>query len=196
LLEKISRFVEPGIRWLARGLHELGLKPNHITVMSFCCSLAAAFSFAVASEHSLGSTLAGALLLLSGLFDATDGSMARLYGEETNFGAFLDSVLDRLSEIVVYWALVYSSLVDWSVGLAGLSGSLMVSYARARSEQLGSNMKGVGIAERPERLIILAGAAFLGQLNLGALLIAVLTSITVLQRVKHARSTMANSKVP
>jgi len=119
--------------------------------------------------------------------------MARLYGEESNFGAFSDSVLDRVSEIAVYWALVYSRLVDWQVGLAALSGSLMVSYLRARGEGLGSNMKGVGIAERPERLLVLVVATFLGQLNAGAFLVAVLSSITILQRIRHARSTLARA---
>jgi archaetidylinositol phosphate synthase len=185
--------VEPGIGRLARGLHELGLKPNHVTLMSFCSSLAAALSFVLVAEHPLKGISAGILLLLSGLLDATDGTMARLYGEESHFGAFLDSVLDRISEIVVYWALVYARLVDLSVGLAALSGSLMVSYARARAEKLGSEMKGVGIAERPERLLILAVAALLDQLNAGAILIALLSVITVLQRIKRARSTMANA---
>jgi len=194
LIGKLSRFVEPGIDRLARGLHGLGLKPNHITLISFCCSLLAALSFVVVAEHSLKEISAGILLLLSGLLDATDGTMARVYGEESHFGAFLDSVLDRVSEIVVYWGLVYSRLVGWSVGLAALSCSLMVSYARARGEQLGSEMKGVGIAERPERLLILAAATFLDQLNPGVLLITLLSVITVLQRIKHARSTMANTQ--
>jgi archaetidylinositol phosphate synthase len=188
--------VEPGIGLLARSLHRLGLKPNHVTLISFCCSLAAALSFVLVAEHSLKGIYAGILLLLSGLFDATDGVMARLYREESNFGAFLDSVLDRVSEIIVYWGLIYSKLVEWSVGLVAMSGSLMVSYARARAEQLGSEMKGVGIAERPERLLILAVAAFLGQLNAGVFLIALLSAITVLQRIKHARSTMANIQRP
>jgi len=194
LIGKLSRFVETAIGRLARSLHRLGVKPNHVTVMSFCCSLAAALSFVLVAEHSLKGISAGILLLLSGLFDATDGIMARLYGEESNFGAFLDSVLDRVSEIVVYWALIYSNLVEWSVGLAALSASLMVSYARARGEQLGAKMKGVGIAERPERLLILAAATFLDQLSVGVLLIALLSVITVIQRIIRARSTMAEGQ--
>ena len=185
--------MEPGICRLARSLHSLGLRPNHVTLMSFCCSVAAALSFVLASDHFLKEISAGILLLLSGLFDATDGIMARLYGEESNFGAFLDSVLDRVSEIAVYSGLVYSRLVDWSIGLAALSASLMVSYTRARGGQLGAEMKGIGIAERPERLLILTAAAFLDQLNAGVLLITLLSVITVLQRIKHARRTMTNA---
>ena len=191
LIGRLSRFVEPEIGRLARSLHGLGLKPTHVTLMSFCCSLAAALSFVLVAEHSLKGIYAGILLLLSGLFDATDGAMARLYSEESSFGAFLDSVLDRVSEIVVYWGLIYSRLVDWSLGLAALSASLMVSYARARGEQLGAEMKGVGIAERPERLLILTVAAFLDQLTAGILLITLLSVITVLQRVRNAKSRMA-----
>lgn len=164
--------------------------------MSFCCSLVAALAFMTAAGHSLNGVAAGILLLVSGLFDATDGAMARLYGEVSHFGAFLDSMLDRISEILVYWSLVYSGLVDWSIGLAALSGSLMVSYARARAEHLGSQMKGVGIAERPERLLILIAAAFLGQLNAGALLIALLSAITVVERIVHARFEMTDIQRP
>lgn len=194
MIGKLSRFVEPVIGRFARGLHRLGLKPNHITVMSFCCSLAAALSFVLVADHSLKEASAGILLLLSGLFDATDGIMARLYGEESNFGAFLDSILDRVSEIILYSTLMYSKLVDWWLGLTALSASLMVSYARARGEQLGAKMKGVGIAERPERLLILAAATFLDQLNVGVLLIALLSVITVLQRIRRARSIMVNAQ--
>ena len=196
LIGRLSRFVEPGLGRLARGLHGLGLKPNHITLVSFCCSLAAALAFVAVTEHSLKGVTAGTLLLLSGLFDATDGAMARLYGEVSHFGAFLDSVLDRVSEIFVYWSLVYSGLVDWAIGLAALSGSLMVSYARARAEHLGSQMKGVGIAERPERLLILMVAAFVSQLNVGVLLIALLSAITVVQRIMYARFAMTDTQVP
>lgn len=88
LIGKLSRFVEPVIGRFARGLHRLGLKPNHITVMSFCCSIAAALSFVLVADHPLKEASAGILLLLSGLFDATDGIMARLHGEESNFGVF------------------------------------------------------------------------------------------------------------
>ena len=193
MIDKLSRFVEPEVSWIARSLHGLGLRPNHVTLASFFCSLAAALSFVLVADYPAKWLSAGVLLLLSGVFDATDGLMARLYGEESNFGAFSDSVLDRVSEIAVYWALVYSRLVDWQVGLAALSGSLMVSYLRARGEGLGSNMKGVGIAERPERLLVLVVATFLGQLNAGAFLVAVLSSITILQRIRHARSTLARA---
>lgn len=186
--------MEPAIRWFAQALHELGLKPNHITGLSFSCSLLAACSFVILTDHILRGILAGILLLLSGLFDATDGLMARIYGEESHFGAFFDSVLDRVSEIAVYWAAIYSNLVDWSIGFIALSGSLMVSYSRARAEQLGSEMKGVGIAERPERLLILAASALLNQLNAGALLIAVLSIVTLLQRIVHAGSTLVDNQ--
>jgi archaetidylinositol phosphate synthase len=178
---------------LGKALHRIGLKPNHVTLMSFCCSLAAAFAFVAVAEYWFRGILAGTLLLLSGLLDATDGAMARLYGEVSHFGAFLDSVLDRISEIVIYWSVVYSGLVDWAIGLAALSGSLMVSYARARAEHLGSQMKGVGIAERPERLLILIVAAFVGQLNIGALVIALLSAFTVVQRIMYARSAMTDT---
>ena len=190
LLGRVSKSVEPLLGWFAQVLHGLGLKPDHITGLSFCCSLLSACAFAVSNGQFLPKMLGGGLLLLSGLFDAADGLVARLYAQESRFGAFLDSVLDRLSEIVIYWGVIYADLVGWSIGLIALSSSLMVSYSRARAEELGSEMKGVGIAERPERLLILAAATFVGQIEAGALLIILLSIITLLQRIGHARSTL------
>ena len=182
--------MEPAIRWIAQALHKMGLKPNHVTGLSFCCSLLAAAAFVVITDHMLKSVFAGSLLLLSGLFDAVDGLIARTYREDSPFGAFLDSVLDRVSEIVIYFAIIYVGLVEWPIGLLALSASLMVSYSRSRAEQLGARMKGIGIAERPERILILAAATFLDQLDAGSLLIGVLSIITLLQRITYARSTL------
>jgi len=173
----------------------MGLKPNHITAISFCFSLSAASSFVILPQSGMRALLAGALILISGLFDAIDGLVARLYREQSRFGAFLDSMLDRISEIAIFWAVIHAGAVDWSLGLVALSLSLMVSYARARAEPLGAAMKGIGIAERPERLLILAAATILGQLSAGAALIAVLSGATLLQRLWYARVGMSDTKL-
>jgi archaetidylinositol phosphate synthase len=131
--------------------------------------------------------------LASGFCDALDGALARLYGEATAFGGFLDSLLDRYADAVIFCGIILGELCDFFWGLAALTGSLLVSYARARAEAAGVKMETVGIAERAERLIILAVAsllsvAWLKALSLGVIVLAVITNLTVLQRVIYFRT--------
>ena len=128
-------------------------------------------------------------LVLSGYFDALDGAMARRFRLVTQTGGVLDSILDRIGEISIYSGLAVGGLVDFRLALWALSAALMVSYVRARDEIEGVTMKGVGIAERPERLLVLLVATILAPiskndaLGWGMGLIAVLASATVLERV-------------
>lgn len=131
------------------------------------------------------------VLLIASFFDAVDGAMARKYGKISKFGGVLDSVLDRIGEIALYSGLLAGSLVQPWIGMWALSAALMVSYVRARVSVEGVTLKGVGIAERPERLLILIVATLFWPLshNLlagGVLLIAILSSITVASRVYRA----------
>ncbi len=132
-----------------------------------------------------------AVLMVAGYFDAVDGAMARKYAKVSKFGGVLDSVLDRLGEIAVYAGLAAGALISFWLSLWAMSASLMVSYVRARVAAEGMTLKGIGIAERPERLLILALATLFWPLShsflfWGVLLIAVLSSITVLDRVYRA----------
>ena len=131
------------------------------------------------------------VLLVGSFFDAVDGAMARKYAEVSKFGGVLDSVLDRLGEIALYAALIAGALVPSWVGVWALSAALMVSYVRARVSAEGVTLKGVGIAERPERLLILIIATILWPLSssilvAGVLLIAVLSTVTLVSRVYRA----------
>jgi phosphatidylglycerophosphate synthase len=128
---------------------------------------------------------AATLLLLSGLFDALDGAMARLYGQVTKFGAFCDSLIDKIGEMLVLSAIILAGLCSTFWGLWALSSSILVSYTRARAEGEGASMK-IGIAERPERLLILAASTLAGLVEFGIIVISVLASVTVVQRICHA----------
>ncbi len=173
---------ESVVRPLARG----GVTPNTITVLGFLFNLVTA---AVLATGNL--TLGGVLLLLSGLFDMLDGALARIAQQQSTFGAFLDSLLDRYSEAAVLLALVFVYTVRHATGAvvlvyAAAIGSLLISYARARAEGLGLDCK-VGIAPRPERVIILGiGLLFTGTPTIAALVVlAALTHVTAMQRLYH-----------
>jgi archaetidylinositol phosphate synthase len=129
--------------------------------------------------------------LLSGYCDMLDGALARLHQKTTPFGGYLDSLLDRYADSAVYAGVMVGGMCTIQGGLLALIGSLLVSYARARAEAAGVKMESIGLAERAERLIIIAAASiaeiFLkNALEAGIILLAVLTNLTVAQRSLHA----------
>jgi archaetidylinositol phosphate synthase len=172
----------------AKLAHSIGLTPNLVSAMGMAFAVFSALSYWKWQFHVFLPTLAPLFLLTSGFCDALDGALARLYGETTIFGGFLDSLLDRYADAIIFSGIILGELCHPFWGLAALMGSLMVSYARARAEAAGVKMETVGIAERAERLVILAAASFLNiiwleALSWGVVVLAILTNLTVLQRV-------------
>lgn len=137
---------------------------------------------------------AAVLFTAGSLCDMLDGAVARLSEKVTPMGAFLDSTADRVGEgiLLTAIALAYSRDGDlWMVGAAFITmiGSFLVSYTRARAEALGLDCK-VGLMTRPERLVMLSLGLLLqrfGVLSVVMYILAVLTAVTVLQRVMHVR---------
>jgi phosphatidylglycerophosphate synthase len=131
----------------------------------------------------------GILVAIGGLFDILDGFVARATGKRTTFGAFLDSTLDRYSDsLLIFGVLWYFYIADDIAGMAitacALVGALVTSYARARAEGLGIECN-VGILERPERVVIIAVGCITGLLLPAMIIICVLGHITVIQRISH-----------
>jgi CDP-diacylglycerol--glycerol-3-phosphate 3-phosphatidyltransferase len=171
---------------VARLLFRARLRPNHLTVAGLGVSIAAAYVL------SMGRLRWGAVLLaVAGLFDFFDGAVARLAGSDSDYGAFLDSVVDRYSDLAVLLGiLVYYETRGDTTGsiatMATLAGTFMVSYTKARAQSIGLRCE-VGIMERPERLIaLIAGATFL-VLTPVMVLLAVLTNVTAVQRIIYTR---------
>jgi CDP-diacylglycerol--glycerol-3-phosphate 3-phosphatidyltransferase len=184
----LSRMVgDPGARLLGR----MGLTPNMVTLLGLLFSGATAYL--IASERLVA---AGILLLFSALFDHLDGALARLTDRTTVFGAFLDSVVDRMTEAMVLFGMLLLALGRGSDTLAILvflafGFSVMVSYTRARAEGLGVSGE-VGILTRPERVVLLVvglvADGLTGHVALIAALgiIGALSLVTTLQRVAYA----------
>ena len=172
--------------------HNLGLTPNFVSILGIIFATFAAVAYSQWRFNNLLLILAPVLMLISGLFDALDGVIARVYGEATKFGGFFDSLHDRYADALVLCGIMLGGLTELSWGLAALMGSLLVSYSRARAEAAGVKMESVGLAERAERIVILALASFLGYvwldaLNWSILLLAILTNLTVVQRAIYFR---------
>jgi CDP-diacylglycerol--glycerol-3-phosphate 3-phosphatidyltransferase len=182
-LQKWARgLAEAVVRPLAR----LGVTPNAVTVIGFALNVMTAT--VLASGHL---SVGGAMLFAAGSVDMLDGALARVSSQQSRFGAFLDSLLDRYSEAAILLALIFQFVVrqdTLAVLLVFLvaTGSIMTSYARARAESLGIECT-VGIVSRPERVIILGlGLLFKEDTTIAALLIlALLTHVTTLQRIYH-----------
>lgn len=175
------------LKALARVLDSLGLTPNGLTVVGFLGSTAGALI--LAAGHPLPGA---AVFLLASALDMMDGTLARLQGTTTRFGALLDSTLDRYSEVAILTGLVYYKLSRSELEpmlliliLSTLAGSLMVSYVRARAESLGLSGK-TGIFQRPERVLALSIAIVLPSMTVPILAtLALGTHITVVQRLIH-----------
>jgi archaetidylinositol phosphate synthase len=187
LLTKLKQRAQSQLTSVATSMHNLGLNPNHVSTLGIVFAVLSALTYWQWKFNSFFLILAPVLMLVSGFFDALDGALARLYGEATKFGGFFDSLLDRYADAVILCGIILGGLTEIYWGLAALLGSLLVSYSRARAEAAGVKMESVGLAERAERLIILALASFLAfiwvdVLNWGILVLAVLTNLTVIQR--------------
>ena len=181
--DHVQRASEP----VARALLRARLRPNHLTIMGLGVSVLAAVAFA----HGRMRPAAG-LLIIAALFDFFDGALARLARQATFFGAFLDSVVDRYSDLVVLAGIVFLyQRLDSEVGilcaLIAAIGTVMVSYTKARAQSIGLACD-VGLMERPERLIVLIAGGLFDLLLPALAVLAVLTNTTALQRILHVRS--------
>jgi len=170
---------------LGRIVARTGLTPNAITVIGLFLNIGVA---AVIASGNLA--LGGFLVLVAGGFDALDGAVARSTGQTSQFGSFLDSTLDRYSEAVVFAGLlIYLTREDAGtipilLVYATIVNSLLISYARSKSESIGVSGD-VGFAQRLERILILAFFLLISQPVWGLWVLAVLTQITALHRILH-----------
>ena len=190
LAERVLRgAVEPLVSFLTK--HRV--HPNTLSSLGFLITCSSGYFF---HQHQVRT--AGALILIGGIFDLFDGTVARRTGLASPFGAFYDSTLDRLSEIVVYLGLLslyngyrmeLGDVAMIYVVMLAMAGSLMISYTRARAEALGMECS-IGLMQRAERVLLIGLAAVLfGDQNGGIVLkvvlyvLAILTNLTVWQRI-------------
>lgn len=171
-------------------LSRTGITPNMLTALGFLVSILAAI--VIAQGNFL---LGGFLVLFSGTFDLLDGALARAKGQTTVFGALLDSTLDRLSEAAVLFGLLFfyvgkDSPVESLLVFVALTGSFLISYVRARAEGLGLRCE-VGLFTRAERVVALALGLLLNQVFVALWIVAVVTMVTVVQRLLFLRREIA-----
>ncbi|MFX1318926.1 MAG: archaetidylinositol phosphate synthase [Promethearchaeota archaeon] len=194
--EQFKRAFSPVARIIAKSR----VPPNALTLLG---PVIASFAAWMYIQQQLA--LALLLLLLSGFVDALDGAVAREMGKTSAFGGVLDSICDRYSDAIVLFGIILGGWVSTLWGIVAIVGSLLVSYVRARAEAARVTQLGIGIAERPERLIILMVVTLLQYLTVigvlfappiffglenwiayGVVLVAILAHVTVIQRAISA----------
>ena len=210
---RVKRVFEP----IALGMGRLGLTPDGLTLIGFGITAIAAVAL------GLQLWLAGGLLIIvGGLFDMFDGTLARATATVSQLGAFMDSVFDRAGEAIVYLGIVWGAVLASPSGsephpvgsdivvilaAAAMGAAFMVSYARAKSEGLGftagTRMAAIGVMPREVRLVVLSvGLILTGatsdfrSLALALAIIALGATITVIQRILHVRSQAKSATDP
>ena len=172
------------IKPLTRLLSVMRVHPDTLTHLGWTLAVVSAVLFGLGRVRT-----AGAVMLLAGLFDALDGAVARESNRMSDFGAFLDSTMDRFSELAIFVGILFfyaSSGSPYETLLAGaaMTFSLLTSYTRSRAEGLGIRCE-VGLLERAGRVVILSLFALAGFLTAGIALVAVGALVTTVQRILH-----------
>ena len=185
LSEKLGHFLDRPLYCLAKTFN---VNPNAITIAGFIITVIAAFT--LIQNLFLG----GLLIILGGLFDTLDGVFARVNNRTSDFGAFLDSVLDRYSDAALFFGFAWyflenDSLTGVAVTIGTMIGALIISYARARAEGLGKSCQ-TGLMERAERIILMSFGALTGLILPIMWIMLIMTHITVIQRIVHVRNEM------
>ncbi|MBD3197412.1 MAG: CDP-alcohol phosphatidyltransferase family protein [Candidatus Lokiarchaeota archaeon] len=149
----LERLISAPVEYLIRH----NISPNILTYIGFLFSLLASIFLGLGfiRNNILYAWIPTILIFMSGFFDVLDGSVARKTDKESPEGAFLDSNIDRISDSILIIGLIYGNLINFFMGFIMIFLFLMISYTRSRAETEGVIMKGVGIMERAERLIIL-----------------------------------------
>ena len=194
---KIRGVWDKAMRPVGRALAVTRISPNAITVLGLFIHVAVAALIVDGRFVTAGLVLIGAAL-----FDTFDGAVAKARGLVSDFGAFLDSTIDRIADAIILLAIAWRfgaiagaerEDLRWVAGaaLVALVAGFLVSYVRARAESLGFDCK-VGIAERAERVILLIiGLVITVTLPIAVALLALLATITVFQRIWHVRTQAA-----
>ncbi len=184
LTDRLGRFFSRILDGIVDRLYRSGVHPNTVTAAGFVLNLGAAYLLAIGAFR-----WAALAILVANVFDLLDGRLARLSGQVTPFGAFIDSTLDRYADFALLFAVGYYyarsrdlAVLIW-VALA-IVGALMTSYTRARAECIIPSCR-VGFFERSERLAVLIAGALFHRMELALMILAIFANWTALQRIVY-----------
>lgn len=192
MLNRFREKITPITTRIGNNFGSLGLSPTFWSMIGFAFAIISSIFFGLTNflnQQGLEfpwQVIASIMLLISGFFDIVDGSVARVMKKTTTRGAFLDSNFDKVSEALIFIAIAIGGLSNPILAMIALSTSILVSYLRARAESLGIELKGIGIGERAERLLILAICGLIpisGSIQWGIIIIILISAFSFIQRL-------------
>ena len=194
MLNRFREKITPITTRIGNNFGSLGLSPTFWSIFGFAFAILSSIFFGLTNflnQQGLEfpwQVIASIMLLISGFFDIVDGSVARVMKKTTTRGAFLDSNFDKVSEALIFIAIAIGGLSNPILAMIALSTSILVSYLRARAESLGIELKGIGVGERAERLLILAICGLIpisGSIQWGVIIIILISAFSFIQRFMY-----------
>lgn len=181
VLNNLRDRLKPSLERIGRGFASTGLSPNFWTSIGLVFAIASAVVYGLGME--LGLIIGGVLLLVSGFFDMVDGQVARVTGKTSQKGSYLDSMFDKIAEVAIFLGILIGGYAEPYLVFLAITLSLLVSYARAKSDAINVKLQGVGIGERAERLLVIAIIGIIGFMELAVIIVVVIAGITLIQRM-------------
>jgi archaetidylinositol phosphate synthase len=181
MLNNLRGILQPILEKIGKAFASTGLSANFWTWVGLVFALASALVYGLGIEFGL--IIGGILLLVSGFFDMVDGQVARVTGKTSQKGSYLDSMFDKIAEVAIFLGLLVGGYAEPYLVILAITLSLLVSYARAKSDALNIKLQGVGIGERAERLLVIAIIGIIGYMEPAVVIVVVIAGITLVQRM-------------
>ena len=181
MLNNLRATLAPTLEKIGKGFAATGLSANFWTFVGLGFALLSAVVYGMGIESGL--IIGGVLLLVSGFFDIIDGQVARVTGKTSKKGSYIDSMFDKIAETAIFLGILVGGYAEPYLVLLAITLSLLVSYARAKSDALNIKLQGVGIGERAERLLVIAVIGIIGYMEPAVLIVVVIAGITLIQRM-------------
>lgn len=181
VLNNLRNTLRPTLEKIGKGFASTGLSANFWTFVGLGFALVSAVVYGMGIEFGL--IIGGVLLLVSGFFDMVDGQVARVTGKTSKKGEYLDSMFDKISEVAIFLGILVGGYAEPYLVLLAITLSLLVSYARAKSDIINIKLQGIGIGERAERLLVIAIIGIIGFMDYAVIIVVIIAGITLIQRM-------------
>ena len=181
VLNNLRDTLKPALETMGKGFAATGLSPNFWTSVALVFALLSAVVYGLGLEFGL--IIGGVLLLVSGFFDMVDGQVARVTGKTSKKGSYLDSMFDKIAEVAIFLGILIGGYAEPYLVLLAITLSLLVSYARAKSDIINVKLQGIGIGERAERLLVIAIIGIIGFMDYAVIIVIIIAGITLIQRM-------------
>ena len=181
VLNNLRDTLKPALEKMGKGFAATGLSPNFWTSVGLGFALLSAVVYGLGMEFGL--IIGGVLLLVSGFFDMVDGQVARVTGKTSQKGEYIDSMFDKIAEVAIFLGILVGGYAEPYLVFLAITLSLLVSYARTKSDIIKVKLQGIGIGERAERLLVIAFIGIIGFMEYAVIIVVIIAAITLVQRM-------------